>query len=212
MSAQSWCATALIGRVLSPLNQPNRVGTLSAIHIRKDVRRTTNLFVYQRRTSITTTSTRLLTGPVLALGIAPSSSYAGDVHSLSANAALLQTDYRFRGISQSNEDVAVSGEFDYSYNPLDIYLGVWGSSIEFNGCGATCTDTASTEVNFYGGIAGKLNNSIGLDPGRIFNPRLQWRSNIRYRWSPTRLQYGVLVLRCWRRFVTAKIVEPGSET
>jgi hypothetical protein len=26
------------------------------------------------------------------------------------------------------------------------------------------------------------------------------------------LQYGVLVLRCWRRFVTAKIVEPGSET
>ncbi|MFT5391687.1 MAG: hypothetical protein ACI8PT_001882, partial [Gammaproteobacteria bacterium] len=48
MSAQSWGATALIERVLSPSNQPNRVGTLSAVHLREDVRRTTNLFAYQR--------------------------------------------------------------------------------------------------------------------------------------------------------------------
>lgn len=112
--------------------------------------------------------------PGITLGIAAMTSiafapsaFAGDVHSVSANIALT-SDYRFRSIAQSSEDPAVSGGFDYSYNPLGVYLGVWASSIEFNGCGAPCTDSASMEIDFYGGIAGELPNGVGWDVGAIY--------------------------------------------
>ena len=61
-------------------------------------------------------------------------------------AALLATAYLYRGISQSNEDPALQGGFDYAYEPLGFYAGFWASSIEFN---AQTTNTSSIETNFY---------------------------------------------------------------
>jgi uncharacterized protein (TIGR02001 family) len=63
-------------------------------------------------------------------------------HEFSANVAIT-TDYRFRGISQTNEDPAIQGGFDYAYAPYSFYAGVWASSLEF-GLGAP--DNASTEM------------------------------------------------------------------
>ncbi|GEQ99944.1 hypothetical protein JCM17845_05680 [Iodidimonas gelatinilytica] len=62
----------------------------------------------------------------------------------SGNAALV-SDYRFRGVSLSDEDIAIQGGFTVDTEP-GFYLGVWGSSIEsFNG------SETEVDVNFgYG--------------------------------------------------------------
>jgi hypothetical protein len=48
----------------------------------------------------------------------------------SANVALT-TDYVWRGISQTNEDPAIQGGFDFEH-PSGVYLGVWGSNVDFD--------------------------------------------------------------------------------
>ncbi len=85
-------------------------------------------------------------------------------HEFSANVALT-TDYRFRGISQTNEDPAIQGGFDYGYAPYGFYAGVWASSLEF---GLGEPDNASTEMDFYGGFAGEVLNGIGWDVGALY--------------------------------------------
>jgi len=90
-------------------------------------------------------------------------------HEFSANVAL-STDYRFRGISQTTEDPALSGGFDYSYSPIGFYAGVWASNLDFGeptGPGGV-NDTADLEIDFYGGIAGELPNGIGWDVGGLY--------------------------------------------
>ncbi|MDB4542889.1 TorF family putative porin [bacterium] len=49
---------------------------------------------------------------------------------ISGNVALT-TDYRFRGISQSDESPAIQGGFDAEFGP-GFYVGVWGSSVDFD--------------------------------------------------------------------------------
>jgi uncharacterized protein (TIGR02001 family) len=76
--------------------------------------------------------------------------------SLSANAALV-SDYRFRGISLSNKDIAIQGGFDIS-SESGFYVGTWGSSIEqYAG--------SETELDVYGGYGtkfGDLSFDIGI--------------------------------------------------
>ncbi len=57
------------------------------------------------------------------------------------------SDYSFRGISQTREKPALQGGIDYAH-PSGFYVGVWGSSIDFND-----TDRASLEVDGYGGYS-----------------------------------------------------------
>jgi uncharacterized protein (TIGR02001 family) len=65
---------------------------------------------------------------------------------LSANAGIV-SDYRYRGISLSDRDVAVQGGVDLEAGP--IFAGVWASTIaEYEG--------ADTEINLYGGLQGNL--------------------------------------------------------
>jgi Bacterial protein of unknown function (Gcw_chp) len=62
--------------------------------------------------------------------------------------AMIQTDYNFRGISQSNHRPSVFGYFEprYNINPnLQLYAGVSGYSIEF-------PNNAAAEIDIYGGI------------------------------------------------------------
>lgn len=87
-------------------------------------------------------------------------------YSASANAAIT-TDYRFRGISQSDEDVAVQAGFDVEFSP-GFYASLWGSSVDFGGD----TDTGSfgtVEMNYVVGWAGTFGDSdIGIDVGYIY--------------------------------------------
>jgi len=85
-------------------------------------------------------------------------------HAVSANVALT-TDYIYRGISQTSEDPAIQGGFDYSYAPFGFYLGIWASSLEFN---AGSSDAASIEIDWYGGFAGAFSNGISWDIGGLY--------------------------------------------
>lgn len=58
------------------------------------------------------------------------------------------TDYVFRGISQTGEDPAVQGGFDYAADN-GLYAGVWGSNVDFG-------DDAQLEIDYYGGHAGDI--------------------------------------------------------
>jgi uncharacterized protein (TIGR02001 family) len=63
------------------------------------------------------------------------------------------SNYVWRGITQSNDDAAVSGGLDYSHDS-GIYVGTWTSS----------TAWGSPEIDLYGGFA-KTFGSVGVDVG-----------------------------------------------
>ncbi len=66
--------------------------------------------------------------------------------------ASLKSDYRFRGVSKSNNDIAVQGGVDW-YADNGIYVGAWGSSVsDFRG--------SDVETNFYGGYSVEKNGII----------------------------------------------------
>ncbi len=79
------------------------------------------------------------------------------------------TDYTFRGISQSSNDAAVQGSFDWASDLF--YAGIWGSTVDFNDdltnpfSGERISDGASTELDFYFGFTpsvGDLALSLGF--------------------------------------------------
>lgn len=59
------------------------------------------------------------------------------------------SDYRFRGVSQSARDPALQGGLDYAWDN-GLYLGAWGSTIDFDGGPGNDPD-ASLEVDLYAG-------------------------------------------------------------
>lgn len=73
--------------------------------------------------------------------------------------ASLVSDYRFRGVSQSNEDLAVQGSINLNTD-MGLYIGTWASSIELPGAG-------STEVDIYGGYKFDLGGAA-LDAGVLY--------------------------------------------
>ncbi len=79
-------------------------------------------------------------------------------HEFSANISML-SDYLYRGISQTNENFAVQGGFDYVNTPTGLYVGTWASNIDF---------AESLEIDIYGGIGGELSNGISWDVGGLY--------------------------------------------
>ena len=94
-------------------------------------------------------------------------------HTFTANVTI-STDYRFRGISQTTNDPAISGGMDYAYSganfPVGIFLGVWASNIDFNEGSLGVSDTADMEIDFYGGLTGTLpvGNGLGWKLGGLY--------------------------------------------
>jgi len=74
----------------------------------------------------------------------------------------LVSDYRFRGVSQSNEKPAAQGGFDFTHKS-GIYLGTWASNVsQWTNAGG------SMEIDIYGGFRGTLPaGGIGYDVGLI---------------------------------------------
>ncbi|MFA7277110.1 MAG: TorF family putative porin [Pseudobdellovibrionaceae bacterium] len=94
-----------------------------------------------------------LSSPAFADGSTPL--LGGD---LTGNVALT-TEYVFRGITQSNEEPTVQGGLDWSEASTGLYLGTWGSGVDFN--------DATTEFDFYGGVSGNI-DGITWDLGAIY--------------------------------------------
>ncbi|MEZ5573476.1 MAG: TorF family putative porin [Halioglobus sp.] len=105
----------------------------------------------------------LAVSTALLAGIGATSAQAFD---LSANVALT-SDYRFRGISQSNEDPAVQGGFDASFEP-GFYIGTWGSSVDFGG-GNDTGSFGTLELDYYAGWSGPIGDTdFGIDVGYAY--------------------------------------------
>ncbi len=84
---------------------------------------------------------------------------------ISGNVALT-TDYKFRGISQSDESPAIQGGFDYGHES-GFYIGTWGSSIDFDTNGAGYD--GSLELDVYAGFGGAFGDSDwGYDIGLLY--------------------------------------------
>ncbi len=103
---------------------------------------------------------RLISSLVIGIAVLVSVSvHAEDSpHEISANVSLL-TDYLYRGISQTNENFALQGGFDYAHTPTGLYVGVWASNIDF---------AESLEIDIYGGIAGEFGNGVSWDIGGLY--------------------------------------------
>ena len=70
----------------------------------------------------------------------------------------LTNDYKFRGISQTDEGAAIQGGFDVAFDN-GFYLGTWGSNVDF---------ANSLELDYYGGWAGDLTDSVSVDVGYLY--------------------------------------------
>lgn len=83
-----------------------------------------------------------------------------------ANVSLV-SDYQYRGISQTNENMALQGGFDFSH-PSGVYVGTWASNVSW--LSDASTDTApisnSLEVDVYGGYKTEI-GGVGVDVGLL---------------------------------------------
>jgi len=110
-----------------------------------------------------------LTLPALAQQKAPEPDFT-----ISGNFTVV-SDYRYRGISQSDLDPAIQGGFDLTHKS-GLYAGVWGSNVSdfanLNGSGL--------EMDVYGGYRTTV-SGIGLDIGalRYIYPGNQGTTNTR---------------------------------
>lgn len=97
--------------------------------------------------------------------LAPMAHADDSPHQFSANVAI-STDYRFRGVSQTARDPAISGGFDYSYTPMGFYAGTWASNLDF---AVPDPDVAAMELDLYAGFSGTFpNTGVGWDVGGLY--------------------------------------------
>jgi len=74
----------------------------------------------------------------------------------------LFSDYRFRGISQTNKNPAIQGGFDLGHSS-GFYVGNWNSNVD----SAQYTG-ANIEMDFYGGYKHSFEGGFGIDVGAIY--------------------------------------------
>lgn len=75
--------------------------------------------------------------------------------------ATLVTDYRFRGVSFTDEDPAIQGTINISHSS-GFYIGTWASSLEDSPV------FGHTEIDFYAGYATEIASGTTLDVGLLY--------------------------------------------
>jgi uncharacterized protein (TIGR02001 family) len=80
---------------------------------------------------------------------------------VSANLAV-QSNYYFRGITQTSNGAAVSGGLDYN-DDSGFYVGTWMSNIDF-----TSAPKASAEVDLYAGYGGDIGSGFSYDLSYLY--------------------------------------------
>ncbi|MDX2423771.1 MAG: TorF family putative porin [Amphritea sp.] len=74
----------------------------------------------------------------------------------------LTSDYRYRGISQSNEEVAIQGGIDW-FNDTGFYASIWASNVDFFAPSNPYDDDASVEFDVWAGYAGNITDQFSYD-------------------------------------------------
>lgn len=90
----------------------------------------------------------------MAAALMPLSSHVVKAEGISANVGVF-SDYRFRGITQTDTKPAIQGGFDYSHSS-GFYAGNWNSSL-----------AAGTELDFYVGYSTEV-GGVGIDVGSLY--------------------------------------------
>lgn len=80
------------------------------------------------------------------------------------------SNYLWRGVSQTQDAVAVQGGIDYEHDN-GFYLGTWASNVDFG-------DATSYELDFYTGYAGSIGEEFGYDIGYLYYAYPDSDSNI----------------------------------
>jgi hypothetical protein len=85
-----------------------------------------------------------------------------------SGSATITSEYIFHGISETDDNPAVQGSFQYSH-PVGFYAGVWGSNV------ADYVSEGSVEIDLYAGfmkeIAESLTSDLSVEGGAGFQPR-----------------------------------------
>ena len=98
------------------------------------------------------------------VSIPVSQAFAAEV---SGNIALT-TDYKFRGISQSDSAPSVQGGFDIAFDN-GAYIGTWGAAVDFDCAIDTCGGlNGGIELDYYAGFASDISDSVSFDIGYIY--------------------------------------------
>lgn len=90
------------------------------------------------------------------------SAAAAPDYTLSANLTLA-SQYRYRGIMQTNNKPAIQGGFDLAHSS-GFYIGNWNSSISWLG-DSNSDVSAPVEMDFYGGYRGNFAADVPFDFG-----------------------------------------------
>lgn len=117
-----------------------------------------------------------LLASLAAAGLVGSTAFAADAppppFTLTANVGLY-SQYVFRGLTQTNEEPAIQGGFDFTHSS-GFYLGTWASNISWlkenatttSGTAGTYKGGGSMEWDFYGGFK-KTYGDFGFDVGLL---------------------------------------------
>ncbi|HXI14855.1 MAG TPA: TorF family putative porin, partial [Chloroflexota bacterium] len=93
---------------------------------------------------------------------APVAAPAAPASPLTANVTLA-SQYRYRGLMQTNNKPAIQGGVDYAL-PNGFYVGNWNSSISWLG-DSNPNVSAPIEMDFYGGYKTELMKDVPIDVG-----------------------------------------------
>ncbi len=106
-------------------------------------------------------SLMMMAGAAQAQTAAPAAAAPTPDWTVAGNASL-NSDYRFRGFTQTNYGAALQGGIDITHSS-GFYVGNWNSNVAqdlYNG--------ASLEMDFYGGFKGEVAPGLGYDVGAIY--------------------------------------------
>lgn len=88
-------------------------------------------------------------------------------HTLTANVGLY-SQYVFRGLTQTNEEPALQGGFDYSHSS-GFYAGTWGSNVSWLRDFGAYDNGGSLEWDLYGGYKGAIGETgLSYDLGLLY--------------------------------------------
>jgi uncharacterized protein (TIGR02001 family) len=110
---------------------------------------------------------RFCLAPALAVSVASAPALAQEARETRAltitGGVTLASQYRFRGISLSDEQVALQGTINVNHES-GLYAGVWGSSIDgFGELGGS-----NLELDLYAGYRHQVADSVTLDTGLLY--------------------------------------------
>lgn len=77
------------------------------------------------------------------------------------------TDYRFRGLSQTNGNPAIQGGININHSS-GIYAGVWSSSLDFPDGSASDQVYGNQEVDLFAGWTGAVGSGLTADLGLLY--------------------------------------------